>query len=165
MEEIMSDQGFQADVVHRSGFQFDVTFEDETWAPILVDEPEPLGDGGGPSAARLLAAAVGNCLAASLLLCSQKARVGLVGLTARVEGAMERNESGRLRIAHMDVTLTPVLANQIGPRFDRCLGIFEDFCIVTQSVRDGIEVDVRVQPRIDEPTAVSSPEDEALLGA
>lgn len=158
----MSERRFQADVAHRSGFQFQVTFDDETWTPILVDEPEPLGDGRGPSAARLLAAAVGNCLAASLLLCAEKARVELLGLTARVEGSMERSASGRLRIAHMDVTLVPVSPEGPGGRFDRCLDIFEDFCIVTQSVREGIDIDVHVRPTTDEPAAATPFEDGAL---
>lgn len=28
----------------------------------------------------------------------------------------------------------------------KCLGSFEDFCVVTQSVREGIDVRVRVEP-------------------
>jgi hypothetical protein len=31
-------------------------------------------------------------------------------------------------------------------RFDRCRQVFEDFCIVTQSVRAGIPVDVQIYP-------------------
>ena len=137
---------FRADVVQRDHFRFDVTFEDESWAPIVVDEPEPLGAGTGPNAARLLAGAVGNCLAASLLLCMEKARVNITDLRARVEGTMERNENGRLRISGMNVTLAPTVEGQPTNRYDRCLGLFEDFCIVTQSVREGIDVDVRVEP-------------------
>ena len=137
---------FRADIVQRDHFRFDVTFEDESWAPIVVDEPEPLGSGAGPNAARLLAGAVGNCLAASLLLCMEKARVTITDLRAIVEGTMERNEQGRFRIAGMKVTLTPTVEGEPTNRYDRCLGIFEEFCIVTQSVRDGIDVDVRVEP-------------------
>ncbi len=137
---------FRADVVRRDHFRFDLTFEDDSWAPIVVDEPEPLGTGTGPNAARLLAGAVGNCLAASLLLCMEKARVDIVDLRARVEGTKERNDNGRFRIARLDVTLTPTVEGEPAARYDRCLGLFEEFCIVTQSVRDGIEVDVRVEP-------------------
>lgn len=31
-------------------------------------------------------------------------------------------------------------------RLDRCLDLFEDFCIVTQSVRNGFDVEVEVNP-------------------
>ena len=64
----------------------------------------------------------------------------------RVQGTMERNDNGRFRIARLDVTLTPTVEGEPEARCDRCLGLFEEFCIVTQSVRDGIEVDVRVEP-------------------
>jgi organic hydroperoxide reductase OsmC/OhrA len=149
---------FRADVTQRDHFRFDVTFEDQTWAPIVVDEPEPLGTGTGPNAARLLAGAVGNCLAASLLLCMEKARVSIKNLRATVEGTMERNEKGRFRIGGLSVTLTPTVEGEPTTRYDRCLGIFEDFCIVTQSVRDGIDVEVRVEPHF-----VPAPDGQAEL--
>lgn len=138
---------FEVDVLQRDHFQFDLTFDDESWAPVLLDEPEPLGAGNGPNAARLLAGAVGNCLAASLLMCMEKAHVSVVDVRAHVEGQMERNDKGRFRISHMDVTIVPTVDGDTTPRFDRCLDIFEDFCIVTQSVRQGIDVDVKVEPR------------------
>lgn len=138
---------FSVDVLQKDHFRFEVVFDDESWAPIIVDEPEPLGEGRGPNAARLLAGAVGNCLAASLLLCLEKSRFSVRDLRARVEGTMERNQEGRFRIARLDVTVLPVVEGDgESPRFGRCLDIFEDFCIVTQSVRQGIDVDVRVEP-------------------
>ncbi len=137
---------FRADVVQRDHFRFDVTFDDESWDPIVVDEPVPLGGGAGPNAARLLAAAVGNCLAASLLLCLEKSRVELRTLEARVEGVMERNEQGRFRIAGLSVTISPTVVGEPSKKYDRCLELFEDFCIVTQSVRQGIDVVVAVDP-------------------
>jgi organic hydroperoxide reductase OsmC/OhrA len=144
---------FHIDVTRRDRFRFDILFDDESWEPVIVDEPAPLGTGTGPNAARLLAGAVGNCLAASLLLCMEKARVTISDLRARVEGTIERNDEGRFRIERLDVTLLPVVEGEPTARYDRCLGIFEDFCIVTQSVRDGIDVDVRVQPEFARPEA------------
>ncbi len=148
---------FRADVVQRDHFRFDVTFDDESWDPIVVDEPVPLGGGAGPNAARLLAGAVGSCLAASLLLCLEKARVELRNLEAHVEGVMERNEKGRFRIAGLSVTLTPTVLGEPSKKYERCLELFEDFCIVTQSVRQGIDVEVAVAPTFvaEEPVEVA----------
>ena len=140
----MSERGFGTDVTRRERFLFDVTFDEETWAPVVVDEPEPLGSGAGPNPARLLAGAVGSCLAASLVLCLEKAKVSLHDLTVRVEGTMERNEVGRLRIPRLTATLRPTVGDSPTGRSDRCLDIFENFCIVTESVRAGVPVSVSV---------------------
>ena len=54
-----------------SGYRFANRFAPAM--PILhSDEPPPLGTGSGPSPTQLLAAAVGNCLAASLLFALKK---------------------------------------------------------------------------------------------
>ena len=51
---------------------------------------------------------------------------------------------GRDRIAGIDVVLS--LSEKLGdlPHQERCLEQFEDFCIVTQSIRAGIPVSVNV---------------------
>lgn len=122
--------------------------------PVLeIDEPAPLDEGRGPNAARVLAAAIGNCLAASLLYCLRRARIDVEGVDAAVEGAMVRNERGRLRISGVRVKLQPRVAPAHRDRMGRCLELFEDFCVVTQSVRDGIDVTVEVGTP--EPTAVT----------
>lgn len=112
--------------------------------PLTLDEPPPLGAGDGPNAARLIAAAVGNCLAASLLFCLRKSRIQLKQLHAAVEGTLVRNERGRLRIGEIQVRLAPEVAPEDRDRMGRCLELFEDFCIVTESVRQGIPVTVEV---------------------
>lgn len=115
-------------------------------SPITIDEPPPLGQERGPNPARLLGAAVGGCLGASLLFCLRKARVAVSDLRTVVEGTMVRNEAGRLRIGQIKVRLAPEVAEADLPRLSRCLQVFEDYCVVTQSVREGLEVTVDVTP-------------------
>jgi organic hydroperoxide reductase OsmC/OhrA len=127
------------------GYQFIAEFNDVPTKPaILLDEPAPLGDDRAPNASAVLGAAVGNCLAASLAFCLRKARIEIEELTARVTTHVVRNERGRFRISGIDVDLAPVVASADRARAARCQELFEDFCTVTASVREGIPVSVSV---------------------
>jgi organic hydroperoxide reductase OsmC/OhrA len=130
-----------------SGYRFRVDLGDPAWPPLLVDEPRPLGEGSGPNASRVLAAAVGNCLSASLLFCLRKARVEVGSLRTVVRATAARNQRGRLRVTGLAVSIEPHLLDPAADlsRVHRCLDIFEDFCVVTESVRGGLAVDVRVE--------------------
>jgi uncharacterized OsmC-like protein len=129
------------------GYEFVADFADVPDAPsILFDEPEPLGGNHAPNAAAVLGAAVGDCLSASLAFCLRKAHVPLEGLTAHVTTRTSRNEKGRFRITGIDVELVPEVAGADANRLRRCEDLFEDFCIVTKSVRRGIPVNVSMRP-------------------
>jgi len=134
---------FSVHVEQIDGFEFRVKFDKEQFAPLLFDEPPPLGHDGAPNAARVLAAAIGNCLSASLVFCLQRAHVVASGVTADVDVEIVRNAARRLRVGKVNVTLHTSLPLD-DPALVACLGTFEDFCIVTQSVRQGIEVGVQV---------------------
>jgi uncharacterized OsmC-like protein len=123
-------------------YRFNVSFE-KSGAELLMDEPEPLGDGAGPNASAVLSAAIGNCLSASLLFCLRKARIDPSGVKTTVRTQIDRNESGRLRVVASRVEIE-LETGEEPERLSRCLALFEDFCLVTQAVRDGIEVDVTV---------------------
>lgn len=126
-------------------YKFRVKFDLPGIPDILTDEPEPVGKSAGPNPSRLLSAAVGNCLSSSLVFCLDKARVRVNDLKATVETVTRRNEQGRWRIAGLKVKLHPLLTAEDLPRSKRCLELFEDFCIVTQSVRKGVDVQVDVE--------------------
>ena len=129
-------------------FTFTGAFPDLPNAPaILFDEPAPLGEDKAPSAASYLGAAVGNCLAASLAFCLRKSRVEPETLSANVTTRVERNAEGKFRISGIDVELIPSVAAADAGKLARCESLFEDFCIVTQSVRSGIPVNVTVRDR------------------
>jgi uncharacterized OsmC-like protein len=143
----MIDGTFTVTLDRRSGYQFLADFGEPGVAPLIVDEGPPLGEGRGPNPSRLLAAAVGNCLSASALFCLQRARIDVQGMHTEVDVTPTRNEAGRLRVGGMSVRIEPQVAEADIPRMKRCLEIFEDFCLVTQSVRHGIDVDVEVSTR------------------
>ena len=128
----------------QDGYSFTVDFAEGEGPPLVVDELPPLGQARGPNPARLLAAAVGSCLGASLLFCLRKSRIEVAQLRTTVEGSLVRNERGRLRIGGMRVRLAPEFTTEQRERAGRCLELFQDFCIVTESVREGIDVDVEV---------------------
>jgi uncharacterized OsmC-like protein len=137
---------FSLHVEQIDGFEFRVKFDKEQFAPLLLDEPAPLGHDTAPNAARILAAAIGNCLSASLVFCLQKAKVAAPSVSADVSVEIVRNEARRLRIGKVSVALYTNLAPD-DPALAGCLATFEDFCVVTQSVRQGIDVAVKVVQR------------------
>ena len=139
---------FTIHVEHQSGYEFLVKFDKEQYEPLRMDEPAPLGKDEAPNPARILAAAVADCLSASLLFCMHKAGAAPDGMAAEVKVELVRNADRRLRIGSMDVALRPRLGASDAARaaLAGCLSRFEEFCVVTQSVRDGLDVRVHVEP-------------------
>lgn len=134
-------QSFTVTLELIENYRFQVDFGD--FGQLLTDEPAPLGESQGPNPGRLLAASVANCLAASLLFAVRKYKEDPGQVRAEVQGTMERVE-GRQRITHMRVRLQLGNAAANIPHIERVLSQFEDFCVVTQSVRRGVEVSVEV---------------------
>ncbi|HSL23330.1 MAG TPA: OsmC family protein [Vicinamibacterales bacterium] len=129
----------------QEGYRALATFESVPGGPqLLLDEPPPLGGAAGPNALDMLATAIGNCLAASLLFCLRKSRVEVSGLETTVTTHTDRNAAGRLRVTHVDVDIRPRIGGGEPAKFDRCAGLFEDYCTVTASIREGITVNVTV---------------------
>ena len=129
-------------VMRQDGYRFEVDWGVPGAGKGVIDEPAPLGQGAGPNASRLVATAVAHCLSASLLFCLSKSRVALDSLTATATAEIQRNERGRWRLAKIAVKLDPAVPEGSRAAFDRCKGLFEDFCIVTESLRHGVPVDV-----------------------
>jgi uncharacterized OsmC-like protein len=131
-------------VTRQQGYQFLVDFG-AARPTATADLPAPLGQGAGPSPEHLLAAAVANCLSASLVFALQKYKQdpGTVRATATL--TQGRNAEGRLRVTHIDVAIE--LEKPAGEidHLERALAQFEAFCTVTQSVKAGIDVAVSVK--------------------
>ncbi len=112
---------------------------------VVADEPAPLGVGAGPSPSQLLAAAIANCLSASLLFAHGKFKEDPGRLTTTALCEVGRNEKRRLRVTGIKVTMTLGVAPELLSHLDRALAQFEDFCTVSQSVRTGIPLTVTVK--------------------
>lgn len=137
-------QQFSITVEQESDYVFRIHFDDTAAPDLLTDEPEPLGGGSGPNPSRMLVAAVANCMSASLLFALRKFKNQPGKLVTRAVATLGRNEQGRLRVARVDarIELPEAAASYHG--LDRILAQFEQFCVVTESVRHGVEVAVTV---------------------
>ncbi len=127
------------------GFKFRVKFDVDRMPDLFVDEMKPIGENSGPNPTRLLSAAVGHCLSSSLLFCLQKARINVDHLETTVKANTERNSEGRLRITSLDAQIYLNVKEGDENRVCRCLNIFEDYCTVTQSVINGLQVNVTIK--------------------
>jgi organic hydroperoxide reductase OsmC/OhrA len=140
------DTEFTTNLEQVRDYQFTVSFDKEALGKLTMDEPAPIGTEKGPNASRVLASALGHCLTSSLIFCLQRSRISLKHVTANVHTTLARNDAGRWRIhgIKVDINAEP-LNEQDRERMKQCLEMFEDFCIVTQSVRKGINVEVAVK--------------------
>lgn len=125
---------------------FSIKWDLEDAPDLFTDEPPDLdGSGRGPNASRLIVAGIANCLGASLKFCLDKTRADVKELRLRCHGTVKRSPEGRLRLKHIRIEPLVTMPSKEVKRLARCVGMFEDFCIVTEAIRDGIPVDVEVK--------------------
>ena len=67
-------------------------------------------------------------------------------MRTEVRTKLVRNENGRVRVGSIDVVIHPEVSLEDWPRLRRCIDVFRDFCIVSQSVKQGIDINVEVKP-------------------
>jgi uncharacterized OsmC-like protein len=127
------------------GYKFKAEFDAEGIPDLVVDELKPIGESSAPNPTRLLSVAVGHCLSSSLLYCLAKARIPVVNLETTIKTTLGKNEQGYLRIKNLDAQMHLTVDEKDKPRVSRCLDIFENYCTVTQSVRNGIAVTVNIK--------------------
>lgn len=139
----MSERLVSVRLAQEQDYRFRIEFGAATPA-LIADEPAPLGQGAGPSPVQLLCAAVGNCLADSLLFALRKYRQAPEPLSCEVAAEVGRNAEGRQRVLQITATLRLGVPAAGLEHLDRALSQFEAFCTVTQSVGQGIPVQVQV---------------------
>ncbi|MFP4051322.1 MAG: OsmC family protein [Thermoplasmata archaeon] len=136
---------FTIDIERLDNYKFKVKFDKESMGEIITDETEEVGgEGEGPNPSRLLAASTLNCLMASLIFCLKKKKVELSSLEGEVTGKIKRVDK-RLRVTELDVKIDPGVDEEDKEKLKKCIDIFENYCVVTQSIRNGIDVNVDVE--------------------
>lgn len=135
---------FQIQLSQEGDYRFRVGFDWPGLPSLSLDAAPPLGEGSGPDAERVLAAAVGHCLSASLLFCLRKFKTHPGPISAEVSGSLARNERGRLRVGALEATLRLSETASELAHLERCTEQFEDFCVVSDAVRHGIPIKVSV---------------------
>ncbi len=144
MITMSGERGFYVEMTRESGFRFSINFGVDGMDPFYMDEPEPVGKNTGPNAGKMVGAALANCLAASLMFCLQKSRVEVQGMKSTARGVLVRNDKGRGRIKEVNVDLYPEVEPGKTKQLERCKEIFDDFCIVSKSIEQGLPVNVKV---------------------
>ena len=135
---------FGVTVQQESDYVFRIQFDETSIADLMTDEPAPLGGGSGPNPSRLLTAAVANCMSASLLFAMRKFNNRPGPITTKAVATMGRNEAGRMRVERIDAHIQLAERAEDHQQLGRILAQFEAFCVVTESVRHGVEIGIRV---------------------
>ncbi|MFW9930774.1 MAG: OsmC family protein [Candidatus Thorarchaeota archaeon] len=99
----------------------------------------------GPNPSRMLGMAVMGCLSSSFIFCLKKKGLSLDDLKATAEVTITRNEKGFWRVRKIDVDIKVKIEDlEVRKRADQCKKFWQQFCLVTEAVREGIEIDVNL---------------------
>lgn len=99
----------------------------------------------GPNPSRMLGLAILGCLSASFIFCLKKRELTLENLKAEAEVVIARNEKGFWRVKKINVDINSQIDDpETRKRADQCRKMFENYCLVTQAVREGIDVEVNL---------------------
>jgi uncharacterized OsmC-like protein len=99
----------------------------------------------GPNPSRMLGMAILGCLSASFIFCLKKRDFNVDDLKAEAEVTIARNQKGFWRVKRIDVDIFAKFDDpETRKRADQCKKMFEQYCIVTQAVREGINVEVNL---------------------
>ncbi len=99
----------------------------------------------GPNAAHLVALAVLGCLSSSYIFCFNKKGFSVEDLEAEANITIFRNAKGFQRVKKIDVSINPKIDSpEMRKRAVQCQKMFEQYCTITASIREGIEVNVNI---------------------
>ena len=140
---------FEIELSKTGPMEFTTKF-DRNYPDLYFDEPHRSGGNDKyPNASRILTASVANCLSASLTFCLAKTRIDIPDLRISCKATcyIERNEINRLRVKKIDIQIFPKSENfneNLVLALTRCKDRFAEYCVVSQSVKEGFDVNFTV---------------------
>ena len=115
-----------------------------------VDEPVSFhGTDLGPSAVEYLLIGIGGCLGTTFIYCLQKKNLELETFEVVVEGTLSHTGPKMLlRLVNVDVYLksTPKEVKS-DVELNRCMKEFKEYCVVTNSIANGLPINVNCKRR------------------
>ncbi|MFX1237890.1 MAG: OsmC family protein [Promethearchaeota archaeon] len=114
---------------------------------IHIDEPESFnGTELGPSPVEYVLIGIGGCLGSTLSYCLKKKGLEINKLEIIIDGKIRHEEPyNRLRITSVDAELhLNMKDNGNTGEIDSCVESFLKYCIVSNSISQGIPIDVKV---------------------
>ncbi len=95
----------------------------------------------GPNPSKLLALSLLGCMGASFAFCLQKKNFSLSDFEGKAFITSKRNEKGFWRIKKINIELQPKIDSpKMRKRAEQCQKFFEQFCIISESIKEGIEI-------------------------
>lgn len=117
---------------------------------ITVDEPKQFhGDDRGPSSLEFLCVGIGGCMGTSLVYCLKRFKATFSELQVNAAAEIHHvppNRMLRVTALHVDFRITPDPATQDNiDNINECYEHFAKYCVVTQSVKQGIPFDIKLK--------------------
>lgn len=111
-----------------------------------IDELEPHGTDLAPNPADYLLLAVGGCLASAFMFSVSKFDVNLKKMHAKVRGKYTRvNEHVRIERVDVILEVDPSTEKDLKEIKEWCIGVFRNFCVVSESIRKGLPIRVTMK--------------------
>ena len=117
---------------------------------IHIDEPESFhGTDKGPSPVEFFLIGIGGCLGSTFAYCLQRHNVEIDALEVVVDGQLKHaGPIMSLRLVDIAVELLVTARdNESSEKIEQCIKSFQEYCIVTNSITQGIPLDVKVSSK------------------
>jgi putative redox protein len=117
---------------------------------IHLDEPESFhGTDIGPSPVEYFLIGIGGCLGSTFTYCLQKQEVEIDALEVVVDGQLKHvgpNMSLKLVNIEAEILFT-AKDGKLSGKIEQCIKTFRDYCIVSNSITQGVPLDVKVSQK------------------